>query len=118
MKELEETNQRLNTSVEQLGEVLYHEKSQLKNLQTEVQQLRELILQDKSHINDLQTETHRDKAEIIRVDERCNKHEIQLNQLTDKINAKGGEKNFFFLSLFLNNEHFYFQMLMLIKILN
>ena len=95
IKELQETNQRLNTSVEQLGEVLYQEKSQLKELQTEVQQLKELILQDKSQITELQTENQREMAEITRVDERCNKNEIQINHLTDKINAKGG-KNFFF----------------------
>ncbi len=115
MKELQETNQRLNTSVEQLGEVLYNEKNQLQDLQIEVQQLRELILQDKGHINDLQTETHREKAEIIRVDERCNKHEIQLNQLTDKINSKG---NFVFKKIPYFSNNFYFQILMFIKILN
>ncbi len=90
INELQETNQRLNTSVEQLGEVLYHEKSQLKDLKIEVQQLKELIMQDKSQINELQTENQREKAEITRVDDRCNKHETQINQLTDKINAKGG----------------------------
>ncbi len=89
INELQETNQRLNTSIEQLGEVLYHEKSQLKDLKVEVQQLKELIMQDKNQINQLQTETQREKAEITRVDERCNKNETQINQLTDKINAKG-----------------------------
>jgi predicted nucleic acid-binding Zn-ribbon protein len=92
IKELQETNQRLNTSVEQLGEGLYQEKNQLKQLQIEVQQLKELILQDKTHINELQTETQREKAEITRVDERCDKHEIQINNLADKINSKGGGK--------------------------
>jgi hypothetical protein len=91
IKELQETNQRLNTSVGELGEVLYHEKLQLKEVQLELQQLKELIMQDKYQINDLQTETDREKAEITRVDERCNKHEIQINHLTDKINAKGGK---------------------------
>jgi hypothetical protein len=101
IKELQETNQRLNTSVEQLGEVLYHEKAQLKNLQTEVQQLKELIMQDKNQINELQTETQREKAEITRVDERCHKHEVQINQLADKFNTKGGgggkEKSSFYI---------------------
>ena len=91
MKDLQESNQRLDTSVKELGEVLYQEKSLLKELQNEVQQLRELILQDKSQIHQLQTETEREKAEITRVDERCNRHEIQINQLTDKVNAKGGK---------------------------
>jgi len=92
IKELQETNQRLNTSVGELGEILYQEKTQLKELQIEVQQLKELIMQDKSQITDLKTETQRENAEIIRVDERCNKHEIQINHLTDKINAKAGRK--------------------------
>jgi hypothetical protein len=96
MKELQETNQRLNTSVQELGEVLYNEKNQLKDLQAEVQQLKEWILQGKSQMNELQTETTRDKAEIGRVDERCNKHELQINQLTDKINSKGKKNHFFF----------------------
>jgi hypothetical protein len=118
IKELEETNQRLNTSVEQLGEVLYHEKNQLKDLQIEVRELKELIMQDKSQINELQTTTQREKAEIIRVDERCNKHEIQINQLTDKMNSKGG-KNKFFCSYFLYIMNlFIIKMFMLIKILN
>jgi hypothetical protein len=93
IKELQETNQRLNTSVEQLGEGLYQEKNQLKQVQIEVQQLKELILQDKSQINELQTETRREKAEITRVDQRCDKHDTQINRLTDKINGKGGKKN-------------------------
>ena len=101
MKELQETNQRLNTSVQELGELLYNEKNQLKNLQIEVQQLKEWILQGKNQINELQTETHRDKAEIVRVDERCSKNEIQINQLTDKINSKGNKNSFIFSSLFL-----------------
>jgi hypothetical protein len=92
IKELQETNQRLNTSVGELGEILYQEKTQLKELQIEVQQLKELIMQDKSQITDLKTETQRENAEIIRVDERCNKHEIQINHLTDKINGKAGRK--------------------------
>lgn len=91
MKELQETNERLNTSVKELGEVLYQEKSQLKELQDEVQQLKELIMQEKCQISQLQTETEREKAEITRVDERCNKHEIQLNHLNDKVNSKGGK---------------------------
>jgi hypothetical protein len=91
IKELQETNQRLNTSVEQLGEISYQEKTQLKDLRIEVQQLKELIMQDKTRINELQTETQREKAEITRVDERCNKNEIQINHLNDKINSKGGK---------------------------
>jgi hypothetical protein len=92
MKELEETNQRLNTSVGELGEVLSREKSQLKEVQIEVQQLKELIMQDKSQINELQTETQREQTEIVRVDERCNKHETQINHLTEKINSKRGRR--------------------------
>jgi hypothetical protein len=92
IKELQETNQRLNISIGELGEILYHEKAQIKEVKIEVQQLKELLLQDKSQINELQTETQREKDEIIRVDERCNKHEIQINHLTDKINSKRGIK--------------------------
>ena len=101
IKDLQETNQRLNTSVEQLGEVLYHEKSQFKDLQIEVQQLKDLIMQDKTQIHDLQNETQREKAEMTRVDERCNKNEIQINQLTEKINVKRGSKKKFFSFQFL-----------------
>lgn len=90
IKELQETNQRLNTSVGELGEVLYQAKAQIKDVQTEVQQLKDLISQDKSQITELQTETQREKAEITRVDERCNKHEIQISNLAEKINSKGG----------------------------
>ncbi|CAF3664402.1 unnamed protein product [Rotaria sordida] len=90
IKELQETNQRLNTNIEQLNEVLNHEKTKLKDLQIEFQQLKELILQDKTQIHELQTEMQCDKKEIIRVNERCDKQEIQINQLIDKINAKGG----------------------------
>ncbi|CAF1382929.1 unnamed protein product [Rotaria magnacalcarata] len=43
-------------------------------------------MQDKSQISDLQIETQCDKDEIIRVNERCTKHETQINHLTDKIN--------------------------------
>jgi hypothetical protein len=100
IKELKETNQRLNTSIEQLGEVLYNDKTQLKDLKIEVQQIKELIMQDKNQINELQTETQREKSEITRVDERCNRHEIQINQLTDKINTKRGKKFFSFFFLF------------------
>ncbi|CAF2408487.1 unnamed protein product [Rotaria sp. Silwood2] len=88
IKELQETNQHLNTNIEQLNEVLYHEKVELKDLQLEFQQLKELILQDKTQINELQTEIRCEKEEIIRANERCNKQEIQINQLIDKINAK------------------------------
>ena len=102
IKELQETNQRLNTSVEQLGEVLYQEKSQLKDLKIEVQQLKELIMQDKTQINQLQTETQREKAEITRVDERCTKNEIQINHLGDKINSKRGKKKQYFLLLIIH----------------
>ena len=113
MKELQETNERLNTSVQQLGELLYQEKSEMKNLQIEIQQLRELIMQDKCQINEIQTENQREIEEIHRVDERCTKHEIQLNQLNDKINTKTGsslliisfsiiERSFFFRSLYLS----------------
>ncbi|CAF2646263.1 unnamed protein product [Rotaria sp. Silwood2] len=77
IKELQETNQRLNTNIEQLNKILNHEKDQLK----------ELIMQNKSQINELQTEIQRKNDEIIRIDERCNKHEIQINLLTDKING-------------------------------
>jgi hypothetical protein len=90
MKELEETNRQLNTSIEELKDVLCREKIQLKEMQMEVQQLKELIMQDKSKINELQTETQREQTEIIRIDERCNKHEIQINHLNDKINSKEG----------------------------
>jgi predicted nucleic acid-binding Zn-ribbon protein len=91
IKELQETNQRLNTNVEQLGETLYQEKSLFKKVQIEVQQLKQSIIQDKSQINELQTETQREKTEITRVDERCTKHEIQINHLSDKINGKEGK---------------------------
>ncbi len=91
MKELEETNDRLSTSIGELEDVLCREKNQLKELQIEVQQLKDLIMQDKSKINELQTETQHEQTEIKRVDERCNKHEIQINHLADKINSKGGK---------------------------
>lgn len=90
LKELQETNQRLNTSVKQLEEVLQEERNQMKEFQNEVQQLRELIMQDKNQMNEIQTENQREKAEVSRIDERCNKHETQINQLTDTINAKRG----------------------------
>lgn len=93
LKELQETNQRLNTNVEQLNEFFNQERTHLKELQNEVKQLKELALQDKSQINELQVEIQRDKNEIIHLDERCNKHEYQINQLADKINGKGGKKN-------------------------
>ncbi|CAF0748052.1 unnamed protein product [Rotaria sp. Silwood1] len=89
IKELQETNQRLNTKIEQLNETVYQEKAQLKDSQIEFQQLKELILQDKTQINELQTEIQCGKEEITRVNERCDKQEIQINQLIDKINTKG-----------------------------
>ncbi|CAF3375013.1 unnamed protein product [Rotaria socialis] len=89
LKELQETNQRLNTNVEQLNKILYQQKNQLKALRNEVKQLKELIMQDTSQISDRQIETQRDKNEIILVNERCTKHETQINHLTDKINVKG-----------------------------
>ncbi|CAF3869648.1 unnamed protein product [Rotaria magnacalcarata] len=88
-KELQETNQCLNARVEQLNEALYHEKIRLKDLQTEFQQLKASILQDRTQINQLQTELQYEKEDLTRIDERCNKQEIQINQLADKINTKG-----------------------------
>lgn len=90
VKELQEANQRLSASVLQLNETVSQDKGQVRELQSELQQLKELMLQDKNHITELQTETQREKAEITRVDERCNKHEIQLNHLKDRVNMKGG----------------------------
>ncbi|CAF1456944.1 unnamed protein product [Rotaria magnacalcarata] len=92
-KELQETNQCLNARVEQLNEALYHEKIRLKDLQTEFQQLKASILQDRTQINQLQTELQYEKEDLTRIDERCNKQEIQINQLADKINTKGGNNH-------------------------
>ncbi|CAM2714794.1 unnamed protein product [Rotaria socialis] len=89
IKELQETNQCLNAHVEQLNEALYHEKIRLKDLQTEFQQLKASILEDRAQINQLQNELQYEREDLTRIDECCNKQEIQINQLADKINTKG-----------------------------
>ncbi|CAF3455689.1 unnamed protein product [Rotaria socialis] len=89
IKELQETNQCLNAHVEQLNEALYHEKIRLKDLQAEFQQLKASILEDRAQINQLQTELQYEREDLTRIDERCNKQEIQINQLADKIKTKG-----------------------------
>ncbi|CAF4973820.1 unnamed protein product, partial [Rotaria socialis] len=78
--QLQETNQCLNAHVEQLNEALYHEKIRLKDLQTEFQQLEPSILEDRAQINQLQTELQYEREDLTRIDERCNKQEIQINQ--------------------------------------
>lgn len=91
IKELQESNQRLNTTIEQLTALLHEEKRHLTELQNEVKQLKELILQGKSQITELKTETEHEKNEIMRVDERCNKHELEINAIASKMSTKGGE---------------------------
>jgi hypothetical protein len=56
---------------------------------TENRQLKERCQQQLSQIQKYQTENQRQQAEIERVDQRCNQHEILINELMNRI---AGEK--------------------------
>lgn len=90
IKEMQEVNQCLNTSVNQMNEILSEEMNQLKILQNEIQQLRELIMQDQTQIQYLQNENQREKTNIRRIDQRCSKNDTQIHHLIDKHNEQRG----------------------------
>jgi DNA repair exonuclease SbcCD ATPase subunit len=89
--DIDATTNHIHTSIKQMNDQLDVDESRIEKHDFEIEYLKNQITQLESQIKKLQEENQLKKNDTLRLSQQCSQHEIQIKQLTKKLNLIVGE---------------------------